>query len=151
LRFYWHLIDGNATVDRVKLHGRILDVGANQGENVEYLIGRGHDAIGLEPNPRACEVALSRGLPVVCGTLDSADFEPNSFDAVVLSQVVEHLPNPVRAMDTVYELLRPGGRIVVFTPNIYSVWQRCFGREWAHWHVPYHVYLYGAAQLGKLL
>jgi hypothetical protein len=48
-------------------------------------------------------------------------------------------------------LLRPGGRIIVFTPNIYSVWQAFFGKEWAHWHVPYHVYLYGAAQLTELL
>ncbi len=151
LRLYWHFIDGNATVDRVKLDGRILDVGANQGDNVEYLLGQGHDVVGLEPNPRACAVAKSRGLPVVCGTLESASFEPNSFDTVILSQVVEHLPDPVRALDRTYELLRPHGRVVVFTPNVYSVWQTCFGKEWAHWHVPYHVYLYGAAQLRALL
>lgn len=151
LRRYWHLVDGNATIDRLPMVGRVLDVGAGQGENVAWLRDRGHDVVGLEPNPRAVEICRARGLPVIQGSLESAELETESFDTVLLSQVIEHLTDPVASLGVVRRLLRPGGRVVLLTPNVEGFPARLFGLEWAHWHVPYHVYLYGPGQLRRLL
>ena len=151
LRRSWHVLNGDATIDRIAVKGRVLDVGAGQGENIEYLLRRGHEAVGLEPNPLAARVCEEKGLPVVCGTLDSVSLEAETFDTVILSQVIEHLVDPGRSLDLVNGLLRPGGTVVIFTPNPQGTQAKLFGRNWAHWHVPYHVYLYGPGQLRRLL
>lgn len=151
LRRSWHLLNGDATLDRIALKGRVLDVGAGQGENVEYLVRHGYDALGLEPNPLAARVCEEKGLPVLCGTLDSVSLEAETFDTVILSQVIEHLVDPVRSLDQVHRLLRPGGTVAIFTPNPDGTQAKLFGRDWAHWHVPYHVYLYSPSQLRRLL
>jgi len=151
MRRYWHMVDGNATIDRVGLKGRVLDVGAGQGQNVEYLIRHGYETVGLEPNPLAARVCAEKGLPVLCGTLDSVSLEAETFDTVILSQVIEHLVDPRRSLDLVNRLLRPGGTVIIFTPNPKGAQAKLFGSNWAHWHVPYHVYLYGPIQLRRLL
>ena len=65
LRRSWHVLNGDATIDRIALKGRVLDVGAGQGENVEYLVRHGYEAVGLEPNPLAARVCEEKGLPVL--------------------------------------------------------------------------------------
>lgn len=151
LRHWWHVLDGSATLDRVTLRGRVLDVGAGQGTDVSYLLRRGYDAIGLEPNPRAVESCVARGIPVVQGTLDSHDFGPEQFDTILLNQVIEHLRAPQESLREVHRLLRPGGRVVIFTPNVESVPATVFSGDWAHWHIPYHLHLFGPAQLSRIL
>jgi SAM-dependent methyltransferase len=151
MRRSWHVLNGDATIDRIAVKGRVLDVGAGQGENVEYLVRHGFEAVGLEPNPLAARVCEEKGLPVVCGTLDSVSLEAETFDTVILSQVIEHLVDPGRSLDLVHRLLRPGGTVAIFTPNPHGTQARLFGRDWAHWHVPYHVYLYGPIHLRRLL
>jgi SAM-dependent methyltransferase len=150
LRHVWHFLDGAASIDRVEVTGRVLDVGANQGDNVELLRHRGYDAVGVEPNPRAVKVCLAKGLPVVQGTVESARFEQESFDTVILSQVLEHLVQPDQALLAIHRLLRPGGRLIALTPNVDGLQARLFGSEWANWHVPYHVYLYGPRNIREL-
>lgn len=150
LRRAWHVLDGQATPDRFSLRGRVLDVGAGQGANVAYMLARGVDAFGIEPNPRSVEVCRSRGLPVVCGDLETVELEQGSFDAVLLDQVLEHLLDPVGVLKLAVRALRPGGRLVLTTPNADSLYARAFGDEWAHWHVPYHVYLYRKTDLRRL-
>jgi SAM-dependent methyltransferase len=151
VRHAWHVVDGAATLDRVPISGRVLDVGAGQGDDVLYLLRRGLDAMGLEPNPAAVDAAQRRGLPVVKGTLDSTDLPPGTYDTIVLNQVFEHLPDPHRSLGRVARLLRPGGRVVLFTPNPEGLPARVFGNEWAHWHAPYHLYLYGPRQLRRVV
>jgi SAM-dependent methyltransferase len=151
LKHAWHVLDGNATIDRVAVTGRVLDVGSGKGDNVEFLLRQGLDAVGIDPNPRVVELGQARGLPIVHGTLETIEVVPESFDTVILSQVIEHLIEPVASLRTIHRLLRPGGRVVMLTPNIEGLPNRFFGDDWGHWHLPYHVYLYGPRQLRRLL
>jgi SAM-dependent methyltransferase len=151
LKSAWHRMDGMPSVDRLPIEGRVLDVGAGTGDQVAELIRLGHDAIGLEPNAQAVTVARFRGRPVHHGTAEAPPFEDASFDTVILSQVVEHLVDPIAALTSLRRLVRPGGRLIVLTPNVYGLPRRLFGREWAHWHPPYHVHLFGRTQLRRTL
>jgi SAM-dependent methyltransferase len=150
-RHVWHIIDGNVTIDRIPVHGRVLDVGVGYGYSVAYLRRQGHDVLGIEPSVRAVASCQARGLPVVRGMLETIDIPPGSFDTVILSQVIEHLPNPEASLRAVFQALRPRGHLCILTPNADGVLRWAFGDEWAHWHVPFHVYLYGRTQLRRLL
>jgi SAM-dependent methyltransferase len=151
VRYLWHLVDGMPALDRLPIQGRVADIGSGTGEHVAELLRLGFDAVGIEPNPQAVEVARRRGIPVSRGTSEDPGYPPGSFDTIILNQVIEHLVDPVKAIAMLRGLLRPRGRVIVLTPNISSWPQRVFGGEWAHWHPPYHVHLFGARQLERAL
>jgi SAM-dependent methyltransferase len=150
-RYLWHLVDGMPALDRLPIHGRVLDVGSGTGEHVAELLRLGFEAVGIEPNPEAVALAQRRGLPVSTGSSEEPGYPPGSFDTLILNQVIEHLVDPVRAIAMLRSLLRPDGRMIVLTPNVSGWPRRAFGVEWAHWHPPYHVHLFGARQLNRAL
>lgn len=151
LRYLWHVVDGMPSLDRLPIRGKVVDVGSGTGEHVAELLRLGFDAVGIEPNPQAVAVATRRGLPVTRGTSENPGYPPGSFDTIILNQVIEHLVDPVSAITTLRGLLRPGGRMIVLTPNVSGWPRRAFGGEWAHWHPPYHVHLFGTRQLERTL
>jgi SAM-dependent methyltransferase len=151
LRWLWHLVDGMPALDRLPIRGRVVDVGSGTGEHVAELLRLGFDAVGIEPNAQAVAVAARRGLPVTRGTSEEPGYPPGSFDTIILNQVIEHLVDPVGAVTTLSGLLRPGGRMIVLTPNVAGWPRRAFGADWAHWHPPYHVHLLGPRQLERVL
>lgn len=151
LKQAWHRVDGMPAVDRLPISGRVLDIGAGTGGQVAELVRLGYEAVGLEPNPQAVAIAQSRGHPVRQGTAEATPFEDSSFDTVILTQVVEHLVDPIAALSSIRRLVRPGGRLIVLTPNVQGLPRRLFGGEWAHWHPPYHVHLFGRGQLRRAI
>jgi SAM-dependent methyltransferase len=99
--------------------GDLLDVGPNVGTCLALARERGWRARGVELNAEAARHCREvRGLDVVTGTLDDAPFTPDSFDAVLMGDVIEHLPDPQAALRRVATLLRPGGALLISTPDI---------------------------------
>ena len=101
--------------------GRLLDVGCTTGFFLEAAAERGWDAHGMELNPYAAQVALAKGLQVRQEMIEEADYEPESFDAVTIFDVVEHVRKPVEMLEKIASLLRPGGVVLLYTPN----WDCC--------------------------
>jgi SAM-dependent methyltransferase len=60
-------------------------------------------------------------LEVINKTVDEAAFSPNSFDAISIIGVLEHVPNPLELLAQCFEIVRPGGVITVVVPNMYSL------------------------------
>jgi SAM-dependent methyltransferase len=135
--------------DRVAA-GPVLDVGCNTGETLVALRRRGLSVVGLEPNPRAAAVARGRGIEVIAEPIEDADLPTAHFGSVLVSQVLEHVRDPASALRTVRDALAPGGVAYVVVPNVESAWRRAFGRHWAHWHVPFHLYHYTERALRRL-
>src|SRR5204862_8009373 len=75
-----------------------LEVGCAAGDALAKLRLRGWEAHGIEPSPRAAEVAASRGFPVHCGPLETAPDPDRKFGLVLAANVVEHLHDPVAAL-----------------------------------------------------
>ncbi len=97
--------------------GRFLDVGCGTGAALAAARDLGWDAEGVEPSSSAAAAARLRGLTVRSATLDQAGYDDASFDAVWLSHVVEHVPDPVTLMREVARVLAPGGMAMVSVPN----------------------------------
>ena len=98
--------------------GRLLDVGCGRGMFAHLAKEIGWESMGLDINAELTRfVADDLKIPTVTGTIYSAELPTESFDAVAALDVMEHLYDPVVALKRIYELVRPGGRVIVKCPN----------------------------------
>ncbi len=126
---------------------RILDVGTGWGQSLGYHANRGCEVWGVDADENLQRVADKHGFRVRIGPFTAEGFEADSFDWITLDQVMEHLPDPARALADVWRILKPGGHAVVTTPNGRSLLARLLGRRWVHVHAPYHLHLFSRASL----
>ena len=97
---------------------RLLDVGCATGAMLDRSRAFGFTPYGVELNPHFARYAREEfGIPVVAGELSGEQFEPELFDIATMIDLVEHVPAPLELLDTAWQLLRPGGLLVVYTPN----------------------------------
>lgn len=69
----------------------LLEVGCGTGADLAWARHRGWDVHGLELSQSAVEIGRKQGLDVQCSTFEDADLSANSFDCIIMSQVLEHL------------------------------------------------------------
>jgi len=131
--------------------GRLLDVGCFQGRLVRAAAHAGWQAVGTEISPEAVSHARRAfDLDVRLGALEDIHFPDAHFDAVVLVDVIEHLPDPPGTMREVHRILRPGGVVYLWTPNFDCVTRRAMGRKWGAVVFPWHLYYFTAGTLEGL-
>jgi 2-polyprenyl-3-methyl-5-hydroxy-6-metoxy-1,4-benzoquinol methylase len=131
--------------------GQLLDVGCGGGEFLGRMRQLGWRAVGVEPDPKAVEVARSvRGLDVRPGTLEEQHFEDDRFDAVTSSHVIEHVHDPLAFLRECARVTKVGGRVVVVTPNTASLGHRRLGTDWIGLDPPRHLHLFSVATLRVL-
>ena len=98
--------------------GRLLDVGAGIGTQVHLLRQRGFDAIGTEVSTEAIERARELyGLNLVHGYVENIELEDESFDAITMWHVFEHLPYPGKTLAHLVKKIRKNGYIFIAVPN----------------------------------
>jgi SAM-dependent methyltransferase len=106
----------------------VLDVGAGDGWLASRVRERLQPARVLvsDLSLAACKVAASRGLPAVVTSTDRGclPFADRSFDLVIMSEVIEHVVDTDAAIDEASRVLRPGGHLVVSTPNLAAWFNR---------------------------
>jgi glycosyltransferase involved in cell wall biosynthesis/ADP-heptose:LPS heptosyltransferase/SAM-dependent methyltransferase len=133
---------------------RFLDVGCFEGDLLDKLKTLTRWKLhGLESNLKAGEVARGKGHSVWTATAEDAPLivpAHQSFDLIFLGQTLEHLEDPLIALNRLRLVLSPGGAIVVSTPNLDSKQVEFFGPTWAHWHIPYHRTLFSRKALRRL-
>ncbi len=103
--------------------GPLLDIGGGNGAVSKGLEQRGLATVLLEPGPEGARNARRRGLEnVVCATLDEAAFEPASFGAAGLFDVIEHVEDDVGLLGSTHRALAPGGVLCVTVPAHPWLW-----------------------------
>jgi SAM-dependent methyltransferase len=128
---------------------RLLDVGAGSGPLVEEALAWGIQAEGVEPSAWLGARAASRGLPVHQGTLPHANVR-GSFDIVTLIDVIEHALRPLDLLRAAAACARPGGLVVLVTPDVRSLPARVMGWRWWHYRVA-HVGYFSPETLDRLV
>jgi len=131
--------------------GRVLDFGSGQGGMLQQLEKRGCQAVGTDFSNEACDNLTRAGFKI-CTLLElESETHNGTFDAVLLSQVFEHLDRPDDFLKTFYRLVKPGGKIILAVPNFGSIYRKIFGPYWGGYHVPYHLFHYTKNSLTLLL
>ncbi len=108
---------------RVDLNGKLaLDAGCGIGGLTRALVARGARVVALDVGPHLA--ATTRGrchCTAVVGTLTALGLASGTFDAVLSSEAVEHTPDPEQSVLELYRVVKPGGHLVLSTPN--RLWQ----------------------------
>ncbi len=128
----------------------ILDIGCGYGEAVGYHMARGCEAYGVEADSNVINVKEKYNYNIHIGSFDDKEYEADYFDYVTMDQVIEHLQDPVNQIRNIHRILKPGGMLIMSTPNSNSLTAKIFRRKWLHWHVPYHLHFFSKKSI-KLL
>jgi 2-polyprenyl-3-methyl-5-hydroxy-6-metoxy-1,4-benzoquinol methylase len=132
--------------------GRLLDVGAAAGLFLKSAERAGWRVNGLEPLPAPAAFARDHlGLDVVEDTIERAPFDEASFDAVSMFETIEHVLDPMGVMRAIRRVLRPGGLLVLTTPNWEAFTRHALGRQWAVISPAEHIYYFSEATLTAML
>jgi SAM-dependent methyltransferase len=123
--------------------GKLLDVGCGNGVFLLRMSRLGWEPHGVEPDIDAVRIAR-RHLPtrIHHGTLETARYADDSVDAITVNHVIEHVPDPLATLRECRRILRPGGRLMIATPNHDALGHRLFREDWLGLDVPRHLYLF---------
>ncbi len=124
-------------------HGRVLELGCGMGHLLAWLTGR-FCVVGCDINAWALSQAR-RNVPEGNFTLLSMDqpygFPAGSFDIVIAKHVVEHLHHPEQAIADMSRVLKPGGLLILVTPNLSSPMRKRKKDNWIGYQDPTHISL----------
>lgn len=102
----------------LSLRGKILaDIGCGAGSFLDHVSGLAAEIVAIEPTPLYRDSLGQRGYAHFAYASDAAAARPASVDIAVTFQVIEHVSDPVGFLRDIHALLKPGGEIVIATPN----------------------------------
>lgn len=126
---------------------RVLDVGCGSGVMLARMQLLGWEVAGVEVDPGGVAAARARGVQVQQGQLADARFPDNHFDAVHSAHVIEHVHDPVALLRECFRILKPGGKLVIITPNTASFGHNYYGSAWLNLDPPRHLILFNQQTL----
>lgn len=130
--------------------GRLLEVGCGNGRQLERMAQAGWRAQGVDFDPAAVRQARSLGLEVGLGDVAEQGFADETFDAVVASHVIEHVPEPAAFLRECRRVLKPDGYLVILTPSATALGHRLFGAAWVGLDPPRHLCIFTSRSLDRL-
>ncbi|TBX71191.1 class I SAM-dependent methyltransferase [Flavobacterium silvisoli] len=149
----YHMIKNVALKNKLKLinaqspKGRILDIGAGTGDFLVVAKNDGWQITGIEPSTKAKTIALNKG---VSFAENLAVLEDQSFDVITMWHVLEHVPNLEEYISELKRLIKPNGTIIIAVPNFKSFDAAFYGKYWAAFDVPRHLWHFSKTTISKL-
>ena len=150
-----------------RLMGRVLENGCGVGIYLQHLTPRAGSIVGLEFDDERVREARTRSQNLINGASEQLPFSTASFNVILSHEVLEHVRDDHRSVEEMIRVLKPGGVIVLFVPNlgypyethgIYWRGRYCFGNiplvhympsRWRQWLAP-HVRAYSTHDLQQL-
>lgn len=130
--------------------GRLLEVGCGAGARLARLAALGWSVEGQEVDPLSASFAIKTDIKIHLGYLDQLGLPNNSYDAIIINHVIEHLHEPVKILRECRRLLKPNGILIAVTPNINCLGHRMFKSNWLGLDPPRHIFLYGQDTLREV-
>ena len=141
------------TIMKLTKSGRLLDIGCAAGFFLDLARKRGWKVSGIELSPDAIKFSKEKlKLSVKKGDIDKTKLSRSLYEAVTLFDVIEHLPNPYKALRKINASLKPGGIIVITTPDVGSIAARILGKNWLEFkRIREHIYFFSRETISKML
>jgi len=127
--------------------GRILDVGTGTGFLLNEMKYHGWQVTGTEISDNARAFSKKEFGLEIHEPDQLFQFEKESFDAITLWHVLEHIHNLDENMAAFSKLLKPGGKLIIAVPNPTSYDARHYREFWAAYDVPRHIWHFGPEQM----
>ncbi len=128
-------------------NGTLLDVGCGNGRYLLTMRSLGWRVQGVELSEDGLKVCHSADLNVHHGDLLSASLASDSFDVITARHLIEHVPAPHSFMEELARILKPGGQLIIETPNSDALGRACLGPKWFANEVPRHLILFSSTSL----
>jgi len=119
-----------ARAEAVVGRGRLLEIGAGSGGFVRVALARGWVVDAIEVSRTGIDALRATGTNVFAGDVTAAGYLPETFDLVVSLEVLEHLPAPLTHLRELQRITRPGGLLLLSTPNFDGLTRRLLGLWW---------------------
>jgi 2-polyprenyl-3-methyl-5-hydroxy-6-metoxy-1,4-benzoquinol methylase len=129
--------------------GKALDIGCGAGGYLAVLKAASWDTVGIDFDEQAVAAAKRRGIDARVADLFDSAFATDEFDVIVMFDVIEHLLEPDRIFAECLRILKPGGRVIMGTPNIDAAGHALYGANWRGLEPPRHLYLYSVKPLRR--
>jgi len=125
-----------------KRGARFLEVGSGMG----HLTGQLENAFvtfGCDVNHWAVNESkkVVKRSHLQTASAQELPFKNDSFNVVIIKHIVEHLPNPKKAIEEIARVLEPGGTLILATPNLDSLLKPWKGEQWIGYQDPTHISL----------
>ncbi len=138
IRRYARFVDG--------LEGDVLDVGCGDGLLLDGFVRAGFprdQLIGVDFHALAVSLTRAKGYRVIQAHFEAASLGDSRYRLIVMNQLIEHLIDPLAALQKLRGLLVRGGYVFLETPNLDSPNARLARqRHWGGYHFPRHLYLF---------
>ena len=114
---YWQRRRHRITTNWARAAGRTLDAGCGTSVIIQSL----NEVFGMDFNLSKMRFLRRYGLPLVQGSAFALPYKSGSFDCLISSQVIEHIPMDEALFTEMWRVLRPGGRLIIGTPDYATV------------------------------
>jgi len=131
----------------------LLDIGCAAGTFLLTMRKLGTwQVTGVEFSEDVAAVARERyDLDVISGTLEETTFADEQFDVVTMWDVLEHVHDPMGTLKEIFRILKPDGILLIRVPNL-ACWDiKLFGKHWAGFDAPRHLYVFTPQTLQKMM
>ena len=121
---------------------RLLEVGSGMGHLVAQLEDT-FETVGIDLNHWAVKESksLTQKSALQTASAQELPFTNNSFNVVIIKHIVEHLPDPEKAINEIGRVTAKGGYLILATPNLGSLLKPWKGEKWSGYQDPTHISL----------
>lgn len=140
----YHFVKNNALKNKLKLinneqpdKGSLLDIGSGTGDFLVIAKQNDWAITGIEPNEKAKQIAINKG---VCFVSSTKDLDDNSFDLITMWHVLEHVIDLEEQITELKRILKSTGTIIIAVPNYNSFDAKYYNSFWAGFDVPRHLW-----------
>jgi 2-polyprenyl-3-methyl-5-hydroxy-6-metoxy-1,4-benzoquinol methylase len=130
-------------IKQFRSSGKVLDIGCATGYFLEVAKEEGFEAYGVEYSAYAAQIAQNKfGVNnIFKGTLEQCNFPSKYFDVIAMSDLIEHVRDPIQTMSKAASLLKNDGVIMIMTPDSNSLSRFLMGKKWGHYKLEHFFYL----------
>lgn len=131
--------------------GLLLDIGCANGAFVKVANSAGWKGAGIELREASAQVARSHGLTVYTEPLEKLGLPDQTYSAVTMWQVLEHLEDPCKVLEECNRVMRMGGVLAFSTPNVGSIGWKLLKEGWPAVDPGAHYHLFNSVNLERML